>query len=511
MTKSNSKKKTAKSIDLAAQAGAAQEVVNRFGSAEKCHIVSYSGVDNETGKTLTRGLKKNAASKVNPIYRKQNLKQQGGYAAEGKYVARENAENIINGKKVTVTRTDDIGRVNDPLYDHVLLNEHGMEILGSGEQMKFVGGNPKACLDKLASEKFQKYLDADATITVPSDFYEGVLSEADKKIAKLHRQLDHAKASGRADLEERFQRRIDKFEKIKSSVKNSGITNAEAIKARLHPKLSVAEDMTRLSHRAGMEQAKMGAIVGGGISLIRNVVAVAKGDIDGKEAAVNFVRDTGGGAIAGYATAFAGSAIKAGMQNAGSSYIRTLSTTNLPATIVTCAVDVGKTMACYINGDITGLDCLKDLGQKGAANIMAAMLASAGQFLIPMPVVGALAGSMLGYALSYASYDSLVKSLEDAKLSKERRAVIEADCTETIRMIESYRADFELAVHHYLESNKEIFLLALSDMDQALVDGDIDRFISGANSISRKLGHEIQFETQEEFNAFMSSDSPLGL
>lgn len=509
MASDKSKKKKKQSIDLAAQAGAAQEVVNRYGSAEKGHLVSYSGMDNETGKQLTRGLKKNASSKVNPEYRDQNIKQQAGFAAEDKYVARQNAENIIEGRKETVIRTDDLGRVNDPLYDHVLLNENGMEILGSGEQMKFVGGNPKACLDKLASEKFQKYLDADATITVPSDFYDGVLSEADKKIASLQRQLDHARASGRTDLEDGLQQRIDKYEKIKNSVKDSGITNAEAIEARLHPKLSVAKDMARLSHRAGMEQAKMGAIVGGSISLIRNVVAVVKGDLDAKEAAKDFVKDTGTGAVAGYATAFAGSAIKAGMQNAGSSYLRTLSKTSVPASIVTSVVDAGTSMTRFMKGEISGLECLEELGEKGTGHLSAAMFATVGQALIPIPVVGAVVGSTLGYALSSAFYKELTQSLKDDKLSRERRAMIESECAEAIKMMESFRADFDLAVHHYLESNKEVFTQALVDMDQALVDGDVDVFISGANHISRKLGHETQFDSQGEFDLLMGSEMAL--
>ena len=65
MANTNSKdKKKKESIDLAAQAGAAKEVVQRYGSAEKGHLVAYSGKDNETGRTLKRGLKKISKSKV---------------------------------------------------------------------------------------------------------------------------------------------------------------------------------------------------------------------------------------------------------------------------------------------------------------------------------------------------------------------------------------------------------------------------------------------------------------
>jgi hypothetical protein len=508
MSKKNKKKQ---SIDLAAQSGAASEVVSRYGSAEKGHFVAYSGKDNETGKVLKRGLKKTAQSRVNPNAAKQNIKQQAGYAAEDKYVARQNAEKIIKGEPERYTRTDDLGRVNDPLFDHVLISEDGCEIIGSGEQMKFVGGNPRACLNKLASEKFQKYLDADATITVPSDFYEGVLAEADKEIESLQQQLNYARQSGRADLEKSLQQRIDKIQKIKESVKDSGISNAEAIEARLHPKISTAKDVAKLSHRAGVEQAKIGAAVSGGISLIRNIVAVVKGDKEAEDAAKDFVIDAGSGAATGYVTAFAGSAIKGGMQNANSAYVRTLSKTNLPATIVTSTIDVGKSMTRFIKGEITGLECLEELGEKGTGHLSAAMFATLGQIAIPIPVVGAMVGSVIGYALSSAFYKEFVGSLKEARIAKDRRKQIEEQCSVALSMIAAYRADIDLIVYNYLQVHQEVFTQALSGIDQALVEGDIDTFISSANLISKQLGHNVQFETMDEFDLLMASNNKLKL
>ncbi|NLB80780.1 MAG: hypothetical protein GX800_04030 [Clostridiaceae bacterium] len=44
-------------------------------------------------------MEKIASSKVNPDYRDTNVKQQAGFSAEVKTVARENAEKIIAGDK----------------------------------------------------------------------------------------------------------------------------------------------------------------------------------------------------------------------------------------------------------------------------------------------------------------------------------------------------------------------------------------------------------------------------
>lgn len=506
-----SKNKKEKSIESAAQAGAAYEVVDRYGSAAKEHLVAYGGVDRESGKQLKRGLKRTAGSKVNPDYVDQNIKQQAGFAAEDKYTARQNAEKIIKGEKERVVRTDDMGRVNDPLFDHVCVDGDGIVIPGTGEQMKFVGSNPKECLNKLESEKFQKYLDADATITVPSDYYDGIISEIDSRIQSLESQKKYAQDNGNKTLADSIDKKIQKEKKIRASVKDSGITNEEAVYARLHPKLSTVKDIAKLSHRAGIEQAKYGAAISGGFSLIRNVVAVAKGEKDATAAAKDFVIDTGTGAVASYVTAFAGTSIKATMQNANSSAIRALSKTNAPAAMVTSAIDVSKSMVRYIRGEISGTDCLIEIGEKGAGNLSAAMFAVAGQALIPIPVVGAMVGSMIGYALSSTFYKELVNSLKQAKLSHENRIRIERECAESIALIEKYRSEMNKCAGEYLARYNAIFDEAFVQMDDALITNDINQFLSGANTITKAFGGRVRFETKGQFDNFMMTKESFEL
>lgn len=108
---------------------------------------------------------------------------------------------------------------------------------------------------------------------MPSDYYEGIINEANARIQSLEKQLARAKENGNNELADSISKKIEKVQKIKDSVKDSGITNEEAIFARLHPKLSTAKDVAKISHRAGLEQAKIGAFIGGGISLI-NVSSV---------------------------------------------------------------------------------------------------------------------------------------------------------------------------------------------------------------------------------------------
>lgn len=94
-----------------------QETEQIYSEAARQHVVAYEGIDYAQGKRLERGLEKISRSKVNSQYRDMNIKQQAGFSAEVKEVARNNAEQIVKRKKNRLIRTDDLGRVNDPLYD----------------------------------------------------------------------------------------------------------------------------------------------------------------------------------------------------------------------------------------------------------------------------------------------------------------------------------------------------------------------------------------------------------
>ena len=504
------KKEKIETLKNVALEGAATEVVQRYGSAVKEHLVAYSGVDNETGEQLKKGLKDIAKSKVNPDYKDTNLKQQAGFAAENKYTARQNAENIINKNKTRVHNTDIKGSGSyNELFDHIITDENGIDI--SQEQMKFVGSDPKSCQNKLASKKFQKYFDADAKITVPSDYYQGVLEEAQKSIDSLEEQLKHAKESGNTELEKKLEERIAKYKKIKASIKDSGVSNKEAMEARLHPKISTAKDVVKVANRAGLEQTVYGAAIGGSVSLVRNIVSVVKGEKEPGEAAIEVAKDTGVSAVSSYATAFAGSVVKGGMQNSASTTVQTLAKTNLAATIVTSTLEAGKSLKKYISGEISGLECLEELGEKGTGQLSAAMFAIVGQAAIPIPVVGAMIGSMVGYALSSACYSELVGALKEAKLAHEERIRIEKECEESIKMIIQFREEMNDAIENYLKDMKETFNNALENAEKAIWKDDIDGFINAANLISNKLGKKALFNTFREFDDFMNTSDSFKL
>jgi hypothetical protein len=229
------------------------ETIQRYGSANKEHLVAYSGVDRETGTTLKRSLQSIAESKVHPDHIYANIKQQAGFSAEVKEVARENAERIINRDKSRVVRTDDIGRVNDPLYDHIEIDSTGNIIPNSGSQMKFVGKNSKEIVDKLVSPRFEKYRATNTPIEVPSDAYDEIKRTIQEEITVRQEQVSTLSKQGKYDLAEENQKKIQQYKKIEKNLRKSHVSNQEAWEARIHPELSTAKDIVGIGHRAGME------------------------------------------------------------------------------------------------------------------------------------------------------------------------------------------------------------------------------------------------------------------
>ncbi len=253
----------------------------------------------------------------------------------------------------------------------------------------------------------------------------------------------------------------------------------------------------------------MGAALGGGISLIRNFVYVCKGEKTAEEAAFCIAGDTTSAAAGSYITAFSGAIVKGSMQNSKNTLMRGISKTNLPAYIAVSTIEVGKTINRFSTGKIDEYQLVEELGEKGYGMVNSALFAAMGQAVIPIPIVGALAGSMLGYALSSASYHVLLDSLKTAKLAREERTKIECECAEAVAMLREYRSDLEKNINKYLLDKQDFFNTTFDMIKTSLNIGDIDGYICATNRITEEMGKKPLYSNMEEFDALMSSETTI--
>jgi hypothetical protein len=383
--------------------------------------------------------------------------------------------------------------------------------------LKFIGKTPEGCSDGLLNKKWDKYRDADVPIEVPADFYDGVKADLASRVESVKEQISAAEKSGNLKTLEQKQAELERIEKTSKNLKKSVLTKEEAIEARLRPKWSTAKDIAKLSHGAGLEAAQNSAMIGGGMALIRNTVSVFKCEKEPTEAILDTFLETGQTAGFGYATGFTGAAIKGAMQNASSSYVRALSKTNLPGTVIAMAIETSKTLQRYALGKIDGTDCLIELGDKGAGMITAsgsaAWGATVGTMVFPGvgTVVGGFIGGMLGHAMASAYYNGLVDELKGAKLAHEERLRIEAECEQAKIAIREYRFEMELVIRQYFDEHKQIFEEAFDEIMRAYNTNDVDVFISGANKIPIQLGRAPIFSTKCEFEERLKNPAPIKL
>lgn len=516
-------KKEKKGDDLvrAGIAGAAYDTVQRYGAGVKEHFVAYSGIDNEnldplTGKpiALQKSLKSIENQATNEEFEFSIRQQKAGWAAEVKETANANSERIIEGKDTRKIRHDDLPNepANHPLFDHVEIDKDGNIIAGSGTQMKFIGasekdltgeGNAERALKKLQSKQFRKYIDNDVKIEVPKDEYQQMVDKASEEIEALQKQLEKGSAAGNEEAVAKIEEKIKNLKKLKKNLRPSTLTRQESLEAVDHPKLSTAKSVAKISHQAGIKTAETAALIGGSVSLVKNIVGMCKGEVEAGDALKNVTKDTAESAVVGYGTGFAGSAIKGAMQNSASEYTRTLAKTNVAGTIVAVTVSATKTLNKYFSGEIDGTQCLESLGEQGTGMIASSMFSVIGQTVIPIPVVGGLIGGMVGYALSSATYGILMTSLKDAKIAREERILIEKACEEHIQMIREYRSQMNAIINEYLSGEMEIFDESFSGIKEALSIGDVDLLIESANTITDELGGHKPFETMDDFNEKM--------
>ena len=517
-----------KKLEQKALQGAAVETVGRFGSAVKEHLVSFSGKDRELGTETTRSLKSVSKSKVNPEYKETNIKQQAGFSAEIKSVAKHNAEKIIHGSEKRTSRTDDIakqvdstgrsiGGTNDQLFDLVERNADGTIIEGTARQLKFVGGDAESCAEKLLNKKYDKYRDNGVPIEIPKDFYDKVKAEYAKKIGKLDKQIKTAESKGDTALVAKLKKQRDKVETTSNNLRESNVTNQEAIFARKHPGLSTAKDVAKVAHKAGVKQAKLGAVMSGSVSLVKYFVACVKGEIEPKNAAIEVAKDTGTGAALSYATAFSGAVVKGAMQNASSGYVRALSKTSLPAQMVSTTVNVGKVMKRYINGEISGAKCIEQLGEDGFGELGAAMYSTIavaavqGAGKTALTIVAGAAGASIGYMAAVAVYQELSTSLKEYEFAVAERKRIEEECAEAVELLRQYREEMIQSYEKYFIEHLTEFKDGLDAMDQAIEDDDADKFLASNAQVQSALSRKIQFASQQEFDDLMMSDEDFKL
>lgn len=491
-------------------AGAVSETVSRYGLAGAEFLKGLRGIDNETGQVFDRSLKQISQGKLNSGYYEQNLKQQAGFSAEIASVSRKNAQNIIDGKSNRYLRSEDIAHYgkNHNVVDIVELM-NGNEL--STSQMKFVT-NYEKLLNNIARGKnggkndLSRYMKVDK-LELPTEQVEKAKMYCRAQAEQLKQQAENAKNAGKLEVAKQLEQESQNFQRLEAKISDSGMTTEQAIAYRLNPNWETIKDIGGVSHKAGIQGAKFGAAIGGSVSLVTNIIAYKSGDKEFNEALIDVGTDTIKAAGVGYGTAFAGTAIKSYMQQSVHGMVRNLSSTALPAMVVSSCLAAGKSIKRYAKGEIEETVLMQEIGISVTGTLSSAAFATLGQIAIPIPVLGGMIGGMVGYVLTNTFYQSFFDVLKDAKLAKERRILIEMQCNVAKVLANQYRITLQDVF-----AQKSIKLdVHTRDLLATFSNEDIsaDEFCQNINDFAKFLGKDLSIKSMQELDDIMSSNNPL--
>lgn len=513
-----SEKKKRKIINTTTIGMAQDKLIQKNGEAAGQIIQAYKGVRYDSfGNKLSykgRSLKKIKSYKINKNYRKQNIKQQSGFSAELIKEARDNKEAIKTGNLNRTTTTDGIGKTNDQKYDHYRVDQNGNKVQGSGSQMKFLKIDEKgraSVVDKMVNDKkWDKY---DTVIDIPEDQYDDAIKYADAKAAKLREQADKLKEKGNLEKSKEIQDKADKYEDSKKRLRKSNVKEGEAIEARLNPEKFVTKEIIKDSHTSGVEAAKGALIFSGSIACAQNIYCVLYEEKSIDEAIVDVVKTTSKAGVTAYTIGATGTAINSVMHTSKNELTRKISTTSAPAMIATGAVEISKSIKRYVNEEIDEVELLEELGEKGtgmvAAGFGTTMGSLVGTAILPGAgtLVGGFVGGMISYTVSSILYKSTLDAFEGAKISAERRIIIEELSRQSIKEMKSYQETLTEYANSQLQRREEVFISLFDGISTSIFNNDIDGFIANINGIGQEFRIEMEFKSFKEFEETMEDES----
>jgi len=494
--------------------------ITRYSGAVKEYVVGYSGIDYETGRTVSRSLKKISGYKINELDSDRNLSQHAGFSAETMEVTDRRAQQCIHGKRPTVQRVDDLpGHVNDELYDVTTrIDRNGNPIPGHSEQFKFISAGkntppskvPERLVGKLLSKQYKKYRDNPGKIVVPKEEFDGIKAELSSRQKRLAKALKEAQISGNRTKEEHVKDQLKEVKVLDSKITRSTRTKAEARFYTEHPELGTAFDVAKTSTVAGWEAAQSGMLIGAGVSLVNNTIALLKGDKDIGEASVAMAKDIAGAGAASFATASISSMAVGLSKNAATSCVRKLANANVAAVVATTAVEASKIIYGLCTGSMSGTDAVERVGNTVIGMAAAYVYGTVGQALVPIPVVGAMIGNLVGTIMTTgfklamsAMSDAMNLLIDGGDAAHDRRLEIEKECKRMELYYIHCAAELRKAHEKYLDDNYAYYTDLFTILRDCYLDGDVDGYVKRVNAAVIRLGGSPLYESKREFDRIM--------
>ena len=269
-----------------------------------------------------------------------------------------------------------------------------------------------------------------------------------------------------------------------------------------------AKNLLSTTHEAGINTAKVAGVTAATMAGISNIVDCVKGKKKWDEALLDTAESTVRAGVIGYCSGGGVTAVAHTLSKSSTPFIQALTKSNIPGYVVTSIMTFGGSLKRLSNGDISMRQFMLEAGNSGLNLATSGYAAAVGQTFIPIPIVGAAVGALVGMALTDSYFSSLMTQLQQQEIAAQERLRIRNDCEQVAAQARAYKEELDKYLAEYFKEYQSCFDNALSAMQVGLETGDYDSVIAGSNRITQKLGGNVYFNNVEEYKSFLDSDEP---
>lgn len=286
-----------------------------------------------------------------------------------------------------------------------------------------------------------------------------------------------------------------------------GTTRSESEFAAEHPE--IVQYMN--NGEAVLKEVGTGALQGAGYAAVfatisngfQNTTKVIRGEKELAEAVVDTLSMTSAAAIRGGIVAGTTKGIAIAARSEG---LKTFSEGAAPIALANTIYSMGKAVRLYMKGDIDKTALKEECGEASLRGVSTYYCGVVGQLLIPVPVLGALVGSLVGYTTSALLVQSGILGVGRKNIvyiARKRREYIEEQCLEAVRLMEQYKNSFEQISIQYAKQYTNHILPALTLVNESFNSGNPIMAINGLAYLNECFSKELPFRRFEDFDDFM--------
>ncbi len=336
------------------------------------------------------------------------------------------------------------------------------------------------------------------------------LDQHEKIKELLHKKLEDSPS------DQLFRERYEDIDKnlVKSisyeDVDSGGTTRAEAEFAAEHPHLvQMMYDGEAVIKELGISATEGAAVTVGTTVVIKSLLNTAE-YIRGKKELAETLSDvfacTSSAAIKGGVVASTAQGVQLIVNSVADEGVSSLSHGAAPIAIASSIFDMGYATRKFVKGEINKDEFKEACGMATMKGVATYYCGVVGQILIPIPFLGAMVGSIVGYTTASMLVQAGVLGVGPKNLvevSRKRREYIEKECMRAIELMSFYKIQFEAISQYFDEEYSKIFIPQIINIEHALHCYSPNEIINCIALLNESFSNKLQFRTFIEFDDFM--------